>query len=94
MSSLQIRAFQSPTLRKFLGKNGFLCREYTGPRWPGYMATIFSAGVLAFLLHAITVPCSEPTMNFVGCIRKVRFVIYTKECLSRKTTPIINLLKF
>lgn len=26
MSSDQIRALQSPTVRKFLGKNGFLCR--------------------------------------------------------------------
>jgi hypothetical protein len=31
-----------------------------------YCATIFSAGVLAFLLHDIIVPCSHPTMNFVG----------------------------
>lgn len=31
MSSDQIRAVQSATVRKFLGKNGFLCRAYIGP---------------------------------------------------------------
>lgn len=31
MSSDQMRVVQSPTVRKFLGKKGFLCMAYTGP---------------------------------------------------------------
>ncbi len=56
ISSDQILAHQSPTVRKFLGKQGFLCRAYTGPKWAWYTAAIFSARVFAFLLHEKTQP--------------------------------------
>ena len=64
-------AVQSPTLKKFFGKNGFLCNAQTGPWWPGYTDTIFSPGVLAFLLQVNIDPCSVPTINFVGYKHKV-----------------------
>lgn len=67
MSSDQMRAVQCPTVRKFFGKKGFLCRAWTGPKCPSYMQTIFSAGVLAFLFPETITPCSVPTMNLVGC---------------------------
>ena len=65
-------AVQSPTLRKFFGKKGLRCRAYTGAWWPGYTATIFSAGVFAFLLRDMMEPCSVPTVNFVGWKSKVQ----------------------
>lgn len=38
-----------------------------GPWWPEKVQTIFSADVLALRLQEITMPCSVPTMNLVGC---------------------------
>ena len=59
-------AVQSPTVRKFFTKKGFLWRAYTGPWCPGKTATIFSPGDFALRLQEMTVPCSVPTMNLVG----------------------------
>lgn len=38
-----------------------------GPWWPEKVHTIFSADVLALRLQEMTMPCSVPTMNLVGC---------------------------
>mmetsp|Transcript_33441 Transcript_33441/g.87711 ORF Transcript_33441/g.87711 Transcript_33441/m.87711 type:complete len:260 (-) Transcript_33441:450-1229(-) len=68
MSSHHVRMDQSPTVRKYLGKKGLRSQVYTGPRWHGYVAEIFSAGVFPLRLKRTTSPCSVPTWNFVGIV--------------------------
>lgn len=67
-SSDQIRAIQSPIVRKFLRKDGFLWRAYTGPTCATYLDTIFSEGVFPLRLQLITHPFSVPTMKRVGIV--------------------------
>merc|ERR1712018_355127 len=68
MSSDQIRVVQSPAVRNILGLNGLRSSESIGPTCVWYNAAILSPGVFAFLLHETILPCSVPTINFVGIV--------------------------
>lgn len=55
-SSDHILVVQSPTVRKFLTKVGFLSRLITGPYCALNLVAIFSAGVLPLRFPDITIP--------------------------------------
>ena len=51
MSSHHTLAVQSPTLKKYLGKNGLRVSALTGPWCPGNVTDILSEGSLALRLQ-------------------------------------------
>lgn len=69
ISSTQILALQSPTVRKYLVLGGLLLMEHTGPRWRPlsipYLAVI-STFFFGFLLATMIDPYSVPIRNLVG----------------------------